>query len=96
MDLMEQARKSEKKCSRQREKLLNEDREPLKPRKAYRIELGEREPPSKPRGEESRGARRKRRTITLCTSAVTSLGSCLGWGVQGEGVHITEWMEGLG
>lgn len=48
----------------------------FKPRKACRIELGEGEPPSKPKREESRGARRKRRTITLHTSAVTSLGGC--------------------
>lgn len=59
-------------------KIVEWRREPVKPRKACRIELGEGEPPSKPTTEESRGARRKRRTITLRTSAVTSLGGCQG------------------
>lgn len=70
---------------------MNEDWGAFKPRKACRIELGEGEQPSR-RREESRGARRKRRAITFCTSAVTSLGwegTAEGWG------WTSEWMEGL-
>lgn len=70
----------------QERKTVESRREPVKPRKACRIELGEGEPPSTATGEESRGARRKRRTITPRTSAVTSPGGCRRLGGGGGGL----------